>query len=161
MLSDFLQRFFLCAVILINCGASALADEAMPPEQDGSTTRWQAPPIEAQRDNPVRPNGPSVRRGARLFAGHCSTCHGDAGQGAGAQGRALQPADLARRVPRNSDGDLAWKIANGRGAMPAWKNQLKGQEIWDIVNYLRYMVGASAENPSALPRTRDGVTTSE
>ncbi len=34
-------------------------------------------------------------------------------------------------------GDLAWKIENGRGSMPAWKGILNESQIWDIVNFLK------------------------
>jgi mono/diheme cytochrome c family protein len=37
----------------------------------------------------------------------------------------------------HSDGDLAWKISHGRGAMPAWKSILKSKQIWDLVNFIR------------------------
>jgi mono/diheme cytochrome c family protein len=37
----------------------------------------------------------------------------------------------------HSDGDLAWKIGNGRGAMPAWKGVLTEREIWHLVNYIK------------------------
>jgi mono/diheme cytochrome c family protein len=34
-------------------------------------------------------------------------------------------------------GDLAWKIENGRGVMPAWKGILSESQIWDLVNYIK------------------------
>ena len=36
----------------------------------------------------------------------------------------------------DTDGELFWKITNGRGAMPAWR-QLPETERWQIVNYIR------------------------
>jgi mono/diheme cytochrome c family protein len=52
---------------------------------------------------------------------------------------ALQPKPLdwsSPAVQRDTDGELFWKITNGRGAMPAWK-QLPETERWQIVNYIR------------------------
>jgi mono/diheme cytochrome c family protein len=37
----------------------------------------------------------------------------------------------------HTDGDLAWKITNGRGAMPAWKDMLGKNQVWDLVNYIQ------------------------
>ena len=37
----------------------------------------------------------------------------------------------------HTDGDLAWKIAAGRGAMPGWKDSLTEKQIWDIVNFIQ------------------------
>ena len=39
-------------------------------------------------------------------------------------------------VQSDTDGELFWKITNGRGSMPAWR-QLPETERWQIVNYIR------------------------
>jgi mono/diheme cytochrome c family protein len=39
--------------------------------------------------------------------------------------------------PGHSDGDFAWKIAEGRGPMPPWKAVLNESQIWDVVNYIK------------------------
>lgn len=41
---------------------------------------------------------------------------------------------MARQHP---DSDFAWKIATGRGAMPAWKGILTENQIWDLVNFVQ------------------------
>ena len=46
-------------------------------------------------------------------------------------------ANLKVMAPQHSDGDLAWKIAEGRGAMPPWKGTLSENDIWDVVNYIK------------------------
>ena len=58
------------------------------------------------------------------------------GRGDGLVAAALpqRPADLVAMVPRHTDGDLAWRIANGRGFMPSWKQVLDKQQMWDVVN---------------------------
>ena len=38
---------------------------------------------------------------------------------------------------QHPDGDFAWKVANGRGAMPAWKEILSERDIWHVVNYIQ------------------------
>lgn len=100
-----------------------------------------APAKEARRRNPVRADQASRQRGQTLYQNHCAACHGATGQGDGAAGLALTPgpANLKDMVPHHSDGDLAWKIAKGRGAMPSWKATLKSRQIWDLVNYLRQL----------------------
>jgi mono/diheme cytochrome c family protein len=35
------------------------------------------------------------------------------------------------------DGDIAWKIANGRGPMPAWKETLSQKDIWHLTNFVQ------------------------
>jgi mono/diheme cytochrome c family protein len=36
-----------------------------------------------------------------------------------------------------TDGALFWKMSEGRGVMPAWKDILSETERWQLVNYLR------------------------
>lgn len=100
---------------------------------------WMAPEKAANRPNPIRADSASLARGKKLFKAHCASCHGPSGRGDGAAGKALnpRPADLAAMAGQHPDGDFAWKIAEGRGAMPAWKTVLGEKQIWDVVNYLQ------------------------
>lgn len=100
---------------------------------------WMAPEAAARRPNPVKANNASQVRGKKLFAANCASCHGRAARGDGPAGAALnpKPADLVTMAGQHPDGDFAWKIAEGRGAMPAWKQALKDEQIWDLVNYIQ------------------------
>lgn len=95
----------------------------------------------------------SRARGRKLFQAHCAACHGMHGRGDGPAAAALdpKPTDLAAMANHHSDGDYAWKVANGRGAMPAWKGTLTEKQIWDVVNYIQQL-GASAGPPAPAPR---------
>ncbi len=100
---------------------------------------WMAPEEAAKRFNPVKANNASRQRGKKLFAASCASCHGVAGRGDGPAGAALspKPADLVAMAGQHPDGDFAWKIANGRGPMPAWNGQLSDKNIWDLVNFIQ------------------------
>lgn len=100
---------------------------------------WMAPPEAAKRPNPVKVDQASLERGKKLFEANCASCHGAQGRGDGPAGRALKPrpADLVQMGPGHSDGDFAWKIAEGRGPMPGWKATLSESQIWDLVNYIK------------------------
>jgi mono/diheme cytochrome c family protein len=102
---------------------------------------WMAPAAMAKRPNPIKPTAHSIERGRQLFQTLCANCHGDSGQGDGPGGENLdpRPANLATMAPHHRDGDLAWKIAQGRGAMPGWEQTLKPEDIWSVVNYLRVL----------------------
>ncbi len=100
---------------------------------------WMAPVEAARRGNPIPAGNASRERGRKLFEANCVSCHGPTGRGNGPIAARLEtlPADLAAMAGQHPDGDFAWKIAEGRGAMPAWKTVLKDTEIWDLVNYIQ------------------------
>ena len=108
---------------------------------------WSAPPAAAKRQNPVASSEASIEEGKRLFKQNCAVCHGPAGHGDGPAAASLKPhpADLAMMAGHHPDGDLARKIANGRGAMPSWKGSLSDQQIWVLVNYIKSLGAAEAQ----------------
>ncbi len=100
--------------------------------------RWTAPAEAVRRGNPVPSDSFSRARGRKLFEANCVGCHGPTGRGDGPAAARLDtlPPDLYATADQYPDGDLAWKIANGRGAMPAWKKVLTVNQIWDLVNFI-------------------------
>lgn len=108
-------------------------------EQGGMSEHWMAPDEAAKHPNPIPADRASIERGGKLFQTHCAACHGPRGRGDGPAAAALtpRPPDLAVMGWRHPPGDLAWKIGNGRGPMPAWKAVLQERDIWDLVNFIR------------------------
>lgn len=106
---------------------------------------WNAPEEAAAQPNPVPADADSIARGEALFAQNCVVCHGANGEGDGPLAASLKPppADLRVMAPMHPPGDLAWKIAEGRGAMPSWRQTLSEQQIWDLVNYLKHGLEAA------------------
>ena len=100
---------------------------------------WSAPSHAQATVNPVEASAASIRTGATLYKENCAACHGTNGRGDGSAAATLEvaPADLVSMAPNHSDGDFAWKIANGRGEMPGWGEILEPEEIWHVVNYLK------------------------
>jgi mono/diheme cytochrome c family protein len=100
---------------------------------------WNAPEEAAQRQNPVPKDSAAIERGQKLYQQFCANCHGKTGQGDGPLAAALKPkpANLAERAGHHTDGDYAWKIANGRGVMPGFKDQLQENQIWDVTHFIQ------------------------
>jgi Cu/Ag efflux protein CusF/cytochrome c553 len=100
---------------------------------------WMAPDAAQGRKNPTPADHESIARGAVLFKTNCVLCHGPSGRGDGAVAASLdpRPADLVVMAGMHPAGDFAWKIANGRGMMPAWNELLSEAEIWDLVNFIK------------------------
>lgn len=100
---------------------------------------WAAPPKAARRINPIPKSPESIASGGALFGEHCAMCHGKEGRGNGpaAKNSIPKPTNLAAMGKSHSAGDIAWKIETGKKQMPAWKDTLTENQIWDIVNYIR------------------------
>lgn len=100
---------------------------------------WTAPREAAERPNPVPADRASLLRGKALYQRYCVACHGRSGRGDGPAGATLaaKPSNLREMAKMHAAGDLAWKIANGRGPMPAWKKVLTEHQIWDLVNFIQ------------------------
>jgi mono/diheme cytochrome c family protein len=97
--------------------------------------------VYATRKNPVAPSAQSLARGERLYAVHCTPCHGVGGKGDGLVTPRFIPApDLTSQpVQAKPDGHFAYYIGYGGAIMPAYGEAISVTERWDVVNYLRAM----------------------
>jgi mono/diheme cytochrome c family protein len=76
----------------------------------------------AQAADEVEPPG-QVESGRRLYASHCSRCHGP---------NMVTPGTVAydlRRFPADQQPRFALSVLGGRGAMPAWNGILDAAEL--------------------------------
>jgi len=101
---------------------------------------WVAPADAKATKNPVK----GVGNAKNSVETNCVSCHGPSGKGDGPAAAALPPPKPANwtseAVQKQTDGEIFWKISNGRGAMPPWKH-LPDNERWEIVNYIRTLKG--------------------
>ena len=114
-----------------------------PPRPD----RWEPPPEEKIRTNPVAATPEASRRGKFLYQKHCMSCHGAHGKGDGPASSywGHVPEDLTdpERQARLTDGEIFWKITHGRKAdgeviMPGFMNSVPSEEDrWKVVLYVR------------------------
>jgi mono/diheme cytochrome c family protein len=122
------------AIIIFSASTIALAQ----------TTDWKAPPTAVNRPNPVPVNANTLALGQKLYVNNCLICHGASGKGDGAGGAALEkkPADLGARIRAGeSDGELFWKISEGKSPMISWKGALSETQRWELVNYIKSFGG--------------------
>ena len=100
---------------------------------------WVAPAADKAKKNPLANDKKAVEQGEKVAKINCASCHGASGKGDGAAAVALnpKPADwTSSRVQDEADGELFWKISNGRGAMPPWKH-LSENDRWSVIRYIR------------------------
>jgi mono/diheme cytochrome c family protein len=111
------------ALLVLGVGAGLVAAQG----------EWKAPADAKGAKNPEK--GVATKSADT----NCASCHGKAGKGDGPAAAALnpKPADwTSAKVQAQTDGEIFWKITNGRGAMPPWKH-LPDKERWELVNYIR------------------------
>jgi mono/diheme cytochrome c family protein len=102
---------------------------------------WNVPAKYESMTNPVKSDPESLKEGKELWSKHCSSCHGKTGLGDGTKAAQLktEAGDLTTsEFQQQSNGNLFYKISEGRGDMPGFKKKLDGDEdIWNLVNYVR------------------------
>ncbi len=106
----------------------------------GQTKPWVAPASADALKNPFANNEEATRKGKKLYNQLCNICHGDKGKGDGMAGAALvpKPANFTSdKVQAQSDGAIFWKMTEGRPPMAAYRDILKEEERWQLVNYIR------------------------
>jgi mono/diheme cytochrome c family protein len=81
------------------------------------------------------------KAGEKLFTVNCMSCHGSPGKGNFLK-LVPPPGDPATdKIQHNTDGEIFYKVTEGKGQMPAFKSVLTQSEIWNIISYLRSFNG--------------------
>ena len=102
---------------------------------------WEVPEEAKARTNPVEPTEEAVKAGGALYEKPCLMCHGDEGKGDGPATKFIKPAPLdmstADAKARMSDGEIFYKVTNGKTPMPPTERKMSETERWQVVHYLR------------------------
>ena len=131
-------------------------EDVWQPDRMDRSLRWRmtrheafirdgVPAAYAGARNPTTRTDDAISEGGALYARECAACHDAAGMGDGDAGNALypSPALLAHllRMPQAVDEYLLWAISEGGDpfgtAMPAFKDSLTRDQIWQIITYMR------------------------
>ena len=100
---------------------------------------WMAPKEAAEIKNPVVLDVESARKGKQSYLENCADCHGANIEGLKAEEAGLETdtPSLKDRLKTHTDGDFFWKINEGKGTMPSFKDNLSDEQKWHIINYIR------------------------
>jgi mono/diheme cytochrome c family protein len=143
------KQFSLIIGLVVTCGATLAHQDPAPVAPAAQTT---IPDDAVKTPNPVKATPAGLAHAKKFFGFDCAMCHGKAGDGQG---------DLALEMKLNlpdwrdpatlkdmTDGEMYYIISKGKGKMPAGADQMKPDEIWMMVNYVRTFVdktGAKAK----------------
>ena len=102
---------------------------------------WVVPDEVRAVENPVPLSGDALAAGEKAYGARCASCHGDAGKGDGKATRFIRPApaDISTEEARDrmTDGEIFYKITEGKKPMPGMARTLSEEERWQVVHYLR------------------------
>lgn len=117
--------------------------------QQATPAPWVAPDDAKKVKNPIPPTQETLADAEQIFTDNCVLCHGEKGlgDGPGAKTIKVKPANFtdAKMMAAETDGSLFWKMSNGRGPMPSWKDTLTDKERWELVGYIRKLTKDAAK----------------
>lgn len=148
-----LRRAVILAIALLPL-AGCTARHTAGPVQTGfmfqlkRTSFWLHAP---HTRDPLTASLEVTRDGQAVYGNACSQCHGADGHGT-PMGLAMYPAatDLTSRYAQGySDRELYYLIWNGIGhsGMPGWHDQLRPEQVWQVIHYMRTLPNASKPSP--------------
>lgn len=114
---------------------------------------WKVPAEAKSLQNPVPATAATLADAREQYANICQKCHGINGDGKIPPGAtyfySTKPTNFtnARIVDKMSDGEIFWKMTNGRKPMPAFKKRLSDEQRWELVNLIRVFA-----HPERAPR---------
>lgn len=102
-----------------------------------ATGPWEVPAAKKSVKNPVAVSPSVIEKGKSLYMANCKSCHGDPGKGNGLP-LVPKPTDPASdKYQAQTDGEMFYKMQNGRGAMPKFAEVIPDNDKWAIIHFVR------------------------
>lgn len=121
--------------MLMMAGLAGLALAAQEHEE------WEAPADAKAMKNPLAASDEVLAKGGDLYKKNCLMCHGETGKGDGPATKFVKPApadiSVAEAQAKWTDGEIFWKITEGKKPMPSFGKKLSEEERWSVVHYVR------------------------
>jgi|ERR1039457_3898763 len=102
---------------------------------------WVVPAKFKTMKNPTSASKENLANAKDLYSKHCKSCHGATGLGDGTKAASLDATcgDFSTaKFQAQTDGDIFYKMSEGRGKMPSFKKTVSDDnDRWMIIYYLR------------------------
>ncbi len=102
--------------------------------------RWKAPASADSLISPYLIEPLTLPQGQEIYTLYCASCHGHQGKANGIATNSLKVKPLKfqdKIIAAQTNGALFWKIREGRGEMPSFKDLLSEEQKWQLVEYIR------------------------
>ena len=153
-----MQKFFLgfviAVVVVLGAGFLCVRFGLMDPRADipvnSMERRMAMPSLDASVDrrapqitNPIQPTDANLTAGMKVYQTNCTSCHGDIDHPHGMLADSLYPRapQFVEDAPDMQENQNFYIIQHGirLSGMPAWKQTLSEQEMWQVTTFLSHM----------------------
>ena len=150
----FFLGFVVAVVVVLGAGFLCVRFGLMDPRADipvnSLERRIAMPSLDAAVDrrapeaqNPVQPTDANLIAGMKVYQTNCASCHGDTHHPHGMLADALYPRapQFVEDTPDMPENQNFYIIQHGirLSGMPAWKQVLNEQEMWQVTAFLGHM----------------------
>jgi len=91
--------------------------------------------------NPIPYSDATIENVRPLYLEKCANCHGEAGKGNGPDAMMYDPSPADFTDPKHmstfTDGELFYKITEGKKPMPSFKKRFSEEQRWQLVLFVR------------------------
>ena len=129
--------------LMLGLAITISARDATVQTKPATPAGWILPADADATTNPHPVDDKLLASGRAVYKDKCQRCHGPGGLGDGADADpdVREDMDLTnpKRAEQNPDGVIYYKVLNGRRRpkMPAFKEELKPDQIWSVVAYVQ------------------------
>jgi mono/diheme cytochrome c family protein len=114
---------------------------------------WTVPDSAREMKNPIVPSAADLDSVRPIYRDKCSSCHGLNGRGDGHDASLYDPKPTdftdARHMSTVTDGELFYKLTEGRKPMPSFKKRLSDEQRWRMVLLIRAFLAPPSVGPAA------------
>lgn len=115
----------------------------------GQTT-WKVPEVKKLKTANFKFTTEVVTNGETIYKTNCLACHGMPGKANFALMTPTPGDPAADKFQLQTDGEMFYKITNGRTPMPSFKNILTDKDRWTVISYIRSF-NAKYVQPDTVP----------
>jgi mono/diheme cytochrome c family protein len=143
------KALFVVLLMVIACAIAYAVIENRP---------WTVPEAAKQMKNPLLPSEAALQAIRPVYLDKCVNCHGQFGKGDGHDASLYDPRPTnftdVNQMSGVTDGELFYKLSEGRKPMPSFKKRLTEEQRWELVLLIRSL-GAPATPSATAPASSD------